>query len=267
LLSITTQHASSWVSNAMQGGAQLMLSAQWRSAVRHRYVLPAASFMYVKRCRCGTYVEDEPNHFHMCKYLAKTAMYERHQLIVAVLTRWLRGMGAVVVHEPTLTDGTQPDMLVHMVSSNVSYYVEVSVTCATGASNMSKYHTATKQLAAAEGRAQSKTSKYAKVLADMGSVYTFVPFVLESHGGMNKAAMHWLQQVSQQHELPGEKLGEILRQVSSTLQRGNAIVDHKGLTNMRIYGEVRDSDRVARELQQYAHGSWQVSQLSQAAAA
>lgn len=252
-------HASLWISGAVLGGTQLMLPAQWRAAVRHRYVLPPASFLYTKQCRCGHYVEDNNLHFHACQLLKKTAVFERHQLVVKAIGRWINSLEGVVIHEPTLPDGSKPDMLVHL--HNMSWYVEIAVTCVGLEHNLTTHHSHTTPLASAEARAKSKAAKYKKVLQDMGSVTEFVPFVMESHGGMCKSAITWLQHVATQAStLPAYDLQHVLHDLSTALQIGNALVDTRGMHSLRVHSDVRDSDRVARELQRFAHGTWHVHQ-------
>jgi hypothetical protein len=259
MVATTVSKSSLWVTGALLGATQLMLPTQWCAAVRHRYVLQPATYLYSRLCRCGKSIEQNPVHFHSCKLIKKTGVYDRHQLVVKTISRWLNSLDAVVIHEPKLSNGTQPDMLVHL--HNMSWYVEVGVTCASNHSSIACNSSDTVELGAADAYASKKVSKYSGVLAAMGSVHKFIPFIVETHGGLCEAAVSWLREVAAQASAaPASDFELVLHRLSVALQIGNAIVDDRGLAVVKVYSETGDSDKAARELQQLAHGRWHLSQ-------
>lgn len=200
-------------------------SAQFILAIKHRLDLPPT---FNQQCACKADLATTPSHFHLCTLLRRKAIILN---TLATLTRQagcdIRG-ALTYTHNNANTHHLRPDALA--ITSDGPVLVDVSVTHPL----VSSYVRAASKtpLAAAKQveRERMKVSQYQE-LARRESA-TFVPFVLESYGGIGPlaAALRFLRSIAAEatsnHTSPDADsfYTFALASVSAALQKGNAIL-------------------------------------------
>ena len=224
-----------------------LTDSEMRSALRHQYGLsPLVSEWY---CKCGASVG--AGHFHSCNRVSGPATYSRHEAIVSDLSALGVGQlmmnvakapamsvadGSIVLEEDGARQQIVPDVVFD--GAGLTLAIDVTVCYSETASNLpSERARADKKVVdALAKRAQAKAQKYGASCAEQG--VEFLPFVLESHGGLHDSAVSVLTRLAKYGAnvigcREGELLGYMKRRVAIALQRGNAKLDRMALTKSR----------------------------------
>jgi hypothetical protein len=146
-----------------------------------------------------------------------------------------------------------------VLTHSSSTYIDVSVVCASGPDMVNACRTHTMPLAAAKHRVVDKRRKYKGSMEKIkrsDPLATFVVFAMESHGGICDEALQWLRTICSSQPLPAAAYERVTSRLSTALQRGNALIAHKGLVGNKysIPVPVSESDTYCRRLQQHANG-------------
>ena len=258
-----------WIIPDLTSDYALLNKFQLSQAVRHRLGHPLFDNPPSTVCLCakedqktGDLLQD-PQHFYSCSLLTKTAMYYRHQLILATildLCRIVDVQATTSIHPyllrapspssspsppPSLTaDQETPDLLVFYRQKR--YLLDVSVTCPSAASYCGQ--ASQKMCSAADKRAKEKQDKYAALCKD--SRCEFAPFVMESYGAMHKEAEKFLHMLSENYESPTERaeyMAYARKRIAFALQIGNAEIANEGHTLLR-FSSARHASSTNNEL-------------------
>jgi len=262
LISAAEPHAAAWFgSYARRDWVQSRLTHnQWSMAMRLRLGLPlmeSPNQMEQVQCACHKTwaMNDTLTHHILCCKQFSSQMIERHNLLVQVVKGLVNRGGVYATVEPGDQGGQKrPDLLVYAASGVIQ--VDVSVTHPGMPSRNGVYHVG--RLATAGAREQEKRRQYHQCLLENPGD-EFVPFVLEAPGGVGTAAREFCQQMARWiSDQPGEvpydtAMSEVMTEISTALQRGNAAVLSAGLIARRIQrGPVAQSmspdERVQRAL-------------------
>jgi hypothetical protein len=237
----------------------------------------------------------DPHHAEACTQHTSVSVTQRHNMIVHTLAQLARSVGASVrTDQPPLGTALVPvtdsnsgevhyelqhsdrrgDLLIVLGAKRL--LVDVTVRRATATTNMQDAassrpgHT----VAIAEKKKRRKYEELCKARH-----MTFVPFAVESYGGIGPAARKLLTQLAEESgEVTAQAfLTDAFVRLSVTLQRGNALVLQQGMQQLRIDqlqlaggdGPI-DSSRVhapaSRRRQQRTLEQWRQSELDLAQA-
>ena len=195
----------------------------------------------------------DPHHAEACVQQTGASVTQRHNLLVHTLAELARSVGASVrTDQPALgsalvqvIDATtgetreelqrgqlRGDLLV--VHGAKRILVDVTAPRATAPTNLSSSAAGQRPGGCVATAEQHKRDKYEEPCKQRGM--TFVPFAVESYGGMGPAARKLLTTLA---GLSGERtarafLLDAMARVSVTLQRGNALVLQRGMQQLRM---------------------------------
>jgi len=195
----------------------------------------------------------DPHHAEACVQQTGASVTQRHNLLVHTLAELARSVGGSVrTDQPALgsalvqvTDATtgetreelqrsqlRGDLLV--VHGAKRILVDVTVPRATAPTNLSRSAAGQRPGGCVATAEQHKRDKYEEPCKQRGM--TFVPFAVESYGGLGPAARKLLTTLA---GLSGERtarafLLDAMARVSVTLQRGNALVLQRGMQQLRM---------------------------------
>ena len=204
-------------------------------AVRFRLGLPPSDLM-PSYCRpCGVAKGDlqlDPWHGLSCHHARSTAITWRHDSVVRVLSRWITRLGGSARLEPRpprdnpVADGgkRRPDLDVTLGAARYLVDVTVRHPCA-----LSRVAVGSRsRLAVAEQAEKEKTSYHAASTSAARPKAVFVPFVIETFGGVGKQASAFIKQVLKLAGdlayvwAPKELVYGLPQAVAVAVQRGNA---------------------------------------------
>ena len=169
---------------------------------------------------------DNIDHHLVCRIRTRKEITARHDNIVKLVTAYANNAGGVAISEPTHLDASsrlRPDISVHLADRTT--LVDVAVIHPTAASHIDK--AAQGSLAATVSRSNEKRRKYAAICSQYRA--RFVPFLMESYGGMSRAALDFLGSITafgnanqQSNALPLSGLSA-LADIAIAVQRSNAM--------------------------------------------
>jgi hypothetical protein len=168
-------------------------------------------------CACSAKLADDPAHFLSCAKLKATAMTTRHDWIVHLLAKFLRGAGAVVHIEPRIfgEERKRPDLDILFPDKQMT--VDVTVVHPAAPSKSSRT-----RLAAASAAEKAK-HRYYDTLANLHGT-SLRAFAVETYGGFGKEASEVMTLLQQ--SLDSRQGGNRLpaQALAVALQRGNVLV-------------------------------------------
>jgi len=237
--------ASAWLTVLPTDPAYRMRGANFRTALRHRLGMLPADSLRNRSCthckRLPPFTAD-PDHFHSCPLLKRTACTQRHNDLMDVVMALARSVGYTAIREPThhlrpetlqrgaLDYNAHGDIL--LLKHDERLYLDVSVTRPTNATNLARATITTAPLIAAKRREREKHAMYDELCELNG--YTMTPFVLETYGGLGSEAYALLEKLARHAEDGPHFLRHALNRLSIVLQSGNAAVAHTGLTMLNV---------------------------------
>lgn len=119
--------------------------------------------------------------------------------------------------------------------------IDVTVAYPAASSYVKHRRTDIRPLSAALMRENQKTNKYDSLAFRNG--FVFVPFVLESFGAIGKEAKEFIGIIAKRSEESNQFYAYCLRRLSITLQKGNAIMQSKGMPRIAVSANYVNSDR------------------------
>ena len=247
MLATSAPGASTWLSATALTPATTIDDASYCLAARLRLGLPPQDIMPQNCHSCRQYspvslslVERNEWHYLSCmEGHGATSISARHHAVVQQIARHARLAGAVVVVEPPhlFTDNNKrPDILI--ILNHKNYLIDVTITHPTAPSNIKR---AQKHLGQAIHAEKLKTNKYHELSKEQNC--TFVPFVIETYGGIAPQAQTFLNELSvfaHDHLTICSRFDVVagLRYaIACTVQRGNAMIASAGYANaIRVFG-------------------------------
>jgi hypothetical protein len=222
ILSASSRNAGAWLT-CYPSYPELQLSDEdYCYAAKLRLGLPCQEYL-PEFCTCGARLQDDPAHFLSCSKLKASAMTTRHDWIVTLLAKLLRGVGAVVRVEPRIfgADRKRPDL--DILFPNRQLLVDVTVAHPAAPSRKSRT-----RLAAATAAEAKKHRQYDSLAKRQGA--SLVGFAVETYGGFGKEADEFMDLLRQSMSTSsvhwtGKGAAEAL---GVCLQRGNALVVKSG---------------------------------------
>jgi hypothetical protein len=185
--------------------------------------------------------KDEWHHLSCMKGHGGREITIRHHQVVATIERYAKLAGAVVVVEPKHVfseSSKRPDL--QIIMNHKSYLLDATIVHPTAPSNLQHSQ---KLLGQAEAAEKLKMNKYEELSQDQHCI--FVPFVIETYGGLGKKAQEFLNELSIfaiDHAVIRSRFDIVngLRYaIACSVQRGNALIASAGYANaLRVY---RDS--------------------------
>jgi hypothetical protein len=165
----------------------------------------------------------------------------RHNQVVAIIERFAKLAGAVVVVEPKglfSETAKRPDL--QIILNHKNYLLDVTIVHPTAPSNISHSQ---KLLGQADVAERLKINKYEELSQNQNAI--FIPFVIETYGGLGKKAQDFLNELSIfaiDHTTVRSRFDVVsgLRYaIACSVQRGNAMIASAGYANaLRVF---RDS--------------------------
>lgn len=181
----------------------------------------------------------DPGHFHSCVQLKRGTLL-RHDLILKLLAKFFRSIGAIVRVEPRVYANDErkiPDL--DILLPDRSFFVDVAITHPNSPSRDSA-----RPLAAAQALEAHKAWKYRSISEARGQ--PVLGFVLESYGAFGKNAQMIVRILRQAASaaayasLPANTLAVFAVQaLAVALQKGNALIARTG--SQRARGAVQSA--------------------------
>ena len=109
--------AGAWLTTLPVTPALTLSDAHFRVACRLRLGLPPHDHL-PRYCSCGYSLEGDPTHFLSCKKLKRSAITQRHNMVLQRLSGLLQKAGGSVRIEPNWYDGKRPDALVLLTKAS-----------------------------------------------------------------------------------------------------------------------------------------------------
>ena len=246
MLAITAPCASTWISAAAFDAATTIPNDAYKLAVRLRLGLAPHDIMPNNCHSCHIYSRQnlslvEKNEWHYLTCMQGHGGREitiRHNQVVAAIDRFAKLAGAIVVVEPKhlfSESSKRPDLQIIMNHKN--YLLDITIVSPTAPSNLSHSQ---KLLGQAEAAEKLKINKYEELSQDQHAI--FVPFVIETYGGLGKKAQEFLNELSIfaiDHATIRSRFDVVngLRYaIACSVQRGNALIAVAGYANaLRVY--------------------------------
>jgi hypothetical protein len=246
MLAITAPGASTWISATAFDAATTIPNDAYKLAVRLRLGLAPQDIMPNNCHSCHIYSRQnlslvEKNEWHYLTCMQGHGGREitiRHNQVVAAIDRFAKLAGAIVVVEPKhlfSESSKRPDLQIIMNHKN--YLLDITIVSPTAPSNLSHSQ---KLLGQAEAAEKLKINKYEELSQDQHAI--FVPFVIETYGGLGKKAQEFLNELSIfaiDHATIRSRFDVVngLRYaIACSVQRGNALIAVAGYANaLRVY--------------------------------
>jgi hypothetical protein len=263
----TAPHSSAYLTVLPVRPCYRMADAAMRLAVRHRLgLLPYDSLAPVHCvCRPHTSFLTDPDHFHSCEKFKRTFLTQRHNNLVQVVMDLAINAGFIAIREPnthirpTAVADAPADSKHYNLHADIlllkhdrKYYIDVTVARPTNESNLRgrPRHVSSIPLASTRPAAQSKRSKYADITAVNG--YTFVPFVMETYGGIGHEASQLLRLLSvHSKELSAPAfLTHAHKRLSVTLQSSNANIAQLAMESLHLHQHLTGAESFRRQQEQ-----------------
>ena len=185
---------------------------------------------------CRNNIESDPNHYLSCNLKASGAITARHNLVVKSVAHLVDMAGGTSRSEPAHfsfqeSKSTYKRTDLEAILGNRHIILDVSVTTPTCRHAIDNLMSSTEQLGAAKRTAIHKTNKH---IANAEYIDAkFVPFILESYGGMIPECGRFLSSLqsfamdnvstSTCHRLSSQ----LFSSIAIAVQRGNAIIAQK----------------------------------------
>jgi hypothetical protein len=116
----------------------------------------------------------------------------RHNQVVATIERFARLAGATVVREPrNLFSETSKRPDLQIIINHKNYLLDITIVHPTAPSNLNHSQ---KLLGQAEVSEKLKINKYDEISQEQHCI--FIPFVIETYGGLGKKAQDFLNELS-----------------------------------------------------------------------
>ena len=199
LLAVSAHGAGMWLYAVPTHSQTRLDNDSFRRAVRLRLGLLPVRFM-PSHCRpCGVGAgsfQADPWHALSCAHLKSTVLTHRHDMVVRLLSQWIRRLGGLTIVEPQPERGDgsrrRPDLDVTIGGRR--FLVDVSIRHPTAPSRVARAATGP-PLVTAERGAREKTLYHGPSVAAMHPPAEFVPFVLETYGGLAGQAAAFIKTV------------------------------------------------------------------------
>lgn len=209
--------------------------AEFGLAVRFRVGLPPTDLMPAYCRSCGVRAGDlllDPWHGLSCHRARSAAITARHDSVVRLLAQWITRLGGSARLEPRpprdnpVADGgrRRPDLDVTLGASR--YLVDVTIRHPCAQSHVAMGGRS--RLAVAEQAEKAKSTYHAATTSAARPKAVFVPFVVETFGGVGKQACAFIKQVLRLAGdlayvwAPKELVYGLPQAVAVAVQRGNA---------------------------------------------
>ena len=246
MLATTAPSAGTWISATAFDAATTIPNDAYKLAVRLRLGLPPQDIMPNNCHSCHLYSPQnlslvEKNEWHHLTCMQGHGGREitiRHNQVVATIERFAKLAGATVVTEPKnlfSESSKRPDLQIIMNHKN--YLLDVTVVHPTAPSNLTHSQKILGQAQAAE---KLKMNKYEQISIEQHA--TFIPFVIETYGGLGKKAQDFLNELSIfaiDHAMIKSRFNIVngLRySIACSVQRGNALIASAGYANaLRVF--------------------------------
>ena len=167
----------------------------------------------------------------------------RHHGIRNVLADYATKAGAVVETEPSHCFAgaslKRPDL--EVIMDGKRYFIDVTVVSPSNPSNVNYGQVL---LGAAVNKEKLKQAKYGKESKDVGAV--FVPFVIESYGGLATQAKEFIKTLgvwSQEHGATistRDLISGLRYAISCMVQRGNGLIMQTGRVRTSLYNNANN---------------------------
>jgi hypothetical protein len=245
---ITAPNANTWITTIACENTSIIPSNHYRISARFQLGLPPADVMSSNCHSCrqrgnpgAQLVERDPwHHLNCMQGHGGREITIRHNAIKEAIARYARLAGAVVIVEPAglFVDSNQrPDLQV--ILNHVMYLVDVTVVNPEAPTHVN--HSGT-PLGVAREAEKAKVRKYREAVMcgdkeGKRPSYKFVPFVVETHGGLGDEARKFLSALSvfakeNTFAISHYELMRGLRHsIAAALQRGNALIMLAGYAN------------------------------------
>src|SRR6195952_3771693 len=188
---ISAHHASDWKA-AIPSNSDLTLNDdQYRIAAKLNLGMKMNLPNDFHSCKVKDAVKNDPFHYLSCNVHKRREITIRHNLVLQVLYRLINYVGGVAAREPIdLHDkaGRRPDL--ELILRSLHALLDVMIVnplCPTHLIASSK-----KTLASVRAVEKIKTNKYKGTAAQHEA--KFIPFVIESTGGLSEVAVSFLKQ-------------------------------------------------------------------------
>jgi len=240
LKAVTAPKAALWITAAPTSPDTRLDDCTMRLAVRRLLGLPPSDItpFHCPHCHLASGdLQVNPWHPTSCPRLAGTSATRRHNQVLDILARWMTRLGGFVV-KPTKHNGLRhngkdivPDLDVQLGPSR--YIIDVTIRDPTAPSHVTKG--AQQSLAVAAEAEKEKRDYYRQHLQQLKPKATFVPFVVEAHGGLGIEASKFIDNlISQAAALstvwqPSEFVNSVYWSIACAVQRSNASIMRNAL--------------------------------------
>src|SRR3984885_9185689 len=245
-LAVTAVGAGTWVSASAFTAGTTVPDAAYKLAVRLRLGLAPQDIMPNNCHSCHLYSRRklslvEKNEWHHLTCMQGHGGREitiRYNQVVATIERFARLAGATVVREPrNLFSETSKRPDLQIIMNHKNYLLDITIEHPTEPSNLNHSQ---KLLGQAEVSEKLKINKYDEISQEQHCI--FIPFVIETYGGLGKKAQDFLNELSIfaiDHALIKSRFDIVngLRYaIACAVQRGNALVAADGYANaLRVF--------------------------------
>ena len=233
LSAVRAPKASTWLTMLPTGPATRLSDDAFSMAARHRLQAAPDAHMpdFCPVCKDAKGdLQLDAWHALSCGHL-RPEHTRRHDAVVSALATWARTLGARVKLEPRNTEDRESKRQDLKISLGPKrYLVDVVISHPLCSTHVAHAARSGRPLAVAEQAAREKRRKHEGEIKDKGA--TFVPFSLESFGGMGADAAAFIKQLIGEAKLlnyrwaPRETVYGIIPAVSAAVQRGNARAVH-----------------------------------------
>jgi hypothetical protein len=189
---ISAQHASDWKAAIPSNSDLTLTDDQYRIAAKMNLginiPLPDDCFS----CNCKDAVKNDNGHFMSCNHHKRREITIRHNLVLSVLHRLINYVGGVAVREPIDlhdSDGRRPDL--QLILRSLHALVDVMITNPLCPSHL--IASSKEALSSVRRGERIKTNKYKDTASQ--HLAKFIPFVMESTGGLGDSAVSLLNQI------------------------------------------------------------------------
>jgi hypothetical protein len=230
LLAVSAFGASNWLKSIPSLSSHILTDTHYQLAMRLRLGLPAFNIMKQYCGACKSSITNDQWHYLSCVKRRKNELNMRHDQVNRALALYSLHAGCVARLEPSsLSDdnGLRPDL--QLIMDQYNKLVDVTIVHPTCPSHVKQAQT---QLKAAHDACDTKTNKYMKLAQQQSA--DFVPFALESYGGISDSANDLINEISvfaSEHLSAWSKeeiIDDLTSAIACAVQRGNAIAALSG---------------------------------------
>jgi hypothetical protein len=230
LLAVSAPGSSNWLKTIPSLSSHILTDNHYQLAMRLRLGLPAFNIMRQYCGACKSSITNDDWHYLSCVKRRKNELNMRHDQVNRALALYSLHAGCVARLEPSsLSDdnGLRPDL--QLIMDQYNKLIDVTIVHPTCPSHVKQAQT---QLKTAQDACETKTNKYMKLAQQQSA--DFVPFALESYGGISDSANDLINEISvfASEHLSAWSKEEIVEDLTSAIacavQRGNAIAALSG---------------------------------------